>query len=260
MDNIKAIFFDIDGTLVSFKTHTIPASTIQSIHAARRKGIKIFIATGRPIPFIDNLGALEYDGIISANGAMCSTAEGNILYQSPIYRTDLEKLIQYHQENPFPIAFASDKEVFLTSHNDQTKEIFNLLKVKPTEIRTIEHCLDMPVIQIIAFFTENQEPFIMSEVLKGCTAHRWHPYFADIISKGQSKSSGIDTMLHHYGISISETMAFGDGGNDISMLKHVACGVAMGNANETVKAAARYVTTSVDDNGVANILQTFLKL
>ncbi len=260
MDNIKAIFFDIDGTLVSFKTHAIPQSAIQAVHAARKKGVKIFIATGRPLPFIDNLGSLEYDGIISVNGAMCAAADGETIYRSSVCRTDLERLIEYYRETPFPIAFASDEEVFLTDQNAQTEEIFSLLKVRPTKIAPIEHCLDMPVMQIIAFFPENRESYLMSDVLKGCSAHRWHPYFADVISKGNSKSHGIDIMLHHYGIPLSESMAFGDGGNDISMLSHVAYGVAMGNANDEVKAAARYVTASVDEDGIAATLKTFLNL
>ena len=68
-NKIKALFFDIDGTLVSFKTHSIPQSTVDAIHKVRKNGIKVFIATGRPIPFIDNINAIEYDGIVSANGA-----------------------------------------------------------------------------------------------------------------------------------------------------------------------------------------------
>ena len=52
-------------------------------------------------------------------------------------------------------------------------------------------------------------------------------------------------------------MAFGDGGNDISMLRHAGIGVAMGNANDDVKAVADYVTTSVDENGIANALKHF---
>ena len=59
------------------------------------------------------------------------------------------------------------------------------------------------------------------------------------------------------GIDISETMAFGDGGNDISMLKAAGTSVAMGNALDKVKANASYVTTSVDEDGIANALRHF---
>ncbi len=64
-------------------------------------------------------------------------------------------------------------------------------------------------------------------------------------------------MISHFGIDLSETMAFGDGGNDIGMLRHVALGVAMGNAAPEVKASADFVTTDVTDNGVENALRHF---
>jgi HAD superfamily hydrolase (TIGR01484 family) len=67
---VKAIFFDIDGTLVSFETHKIPASTQEALKALRDKGIKIFIATGRPQCLINNLSDLEFDGISQSTAAI----------------------------------------------------------------------------------------------------------------------------------------------------------------------------------------------
>lgn len=81
--------------------------------------------------------------------------------------------------------------------------------------------------------------------------------FADIIARGNSKSKGIDHVLEYYGIALKDTMAFGDGGNDIPMLGHAGIGVAMGNASDEVKAAADYVTTSVDEDGIMNALKHF---
>ena len=68
-----ALFFDIDGTLVSFRTHRIPDSTIQALTSARQAGHRIFIATGRPPLIITNLGAIEHliDGYVTINGALC---------------------------------------------------------------------------------------------------------------------------------------------------------------------------------------------
>ena len=65
---IKAVFFDIDGTLVSFKTHAIPQSTIEALAALRERGIKVFIATGRPLVAINNLGDQVFDGYVTMNG------------------------------------------------------------------------------------------------------------------------------------------------------------------------------------------------
>lgn len=64
-------------------------------------------------------------------------------------------------------------------------------------------------------------------------------------------------MAEYLGLDISETMAFGDGGNDISIIREAGIGVAMGNANEEVKAMADYVTSSVDEDGVKNALVHF---
>ena len=65
---IKAAFFDIDGTLVSFNTHIISPSTVEAIHELRQKGVKVFIATGRHPLWINNLADLEIDGYVSLNG------------------------------------------------------------------------------------------------------------------------------------------------------------------------------------------------
>lgn len=251
---VKAIFFDIDGTLVSFATHAIPQSTLDAVREVRRKGVKVFIATGRPLPFIDNLGPLEYDGIMSVNGALCQTLDGVTIHKSPVDKADLERLIALHSADPFPIACATSDSVFVTEESDKVKAVFGLLDVKATAVRPLEACLDEEVMQIIAFFPVERQAQIMDEVLTGCEAHRWHEDFTDIIAKGNSKSTGIDCILAHYGFSLSEAMAFGDGGNDIPMLSHVPYGIAMGNASDAVKASASFVTDSVDDDGVAKVL------
>ncbi|VTP96648.1 HAD hydrolase family protein [Sphingobacterium daejeonense] len=72
-----------------------------------------------------------------------------------------------------------------------------------------------------------------------------------------SKKVGIDIFCKHFGIELENTMAFGDGGNDISMLKHVHIGVAMGNANPEVKEIADYTTDDVDNNGIWNALKHY---
>jgi hypothetical protein len=86
---------------------------------------------------------------------------------------------------------------------------------------------------------------------------RWNPDFTDLIPADGGKSVGIQQLLEHFGLSQEETMAFGDGGNDIEMLQYVHLGVAMGNGTQNVKAAADYVTDSVDEDGIWNALVHF---
>jgi hydroxymethylpyrimidine pyrophosphatase-like HAD family hydrolase len=73
------------------------------------------------------------------------------------------------------------------------------------------------------------------------------------------KSTGIDAVAAYFGWDVKQTMAFGDGGNDIGMLRHVGCGIAMGNASEEVKQHARYVTDDIDRDGVAKAIERYLE-
>ena len=70
---VKYLFFDIDGTLVSFNTHKIPQSTVDALTQAKANGVKVYISTGRPMLFINNLGQIEHliDGYITTTGALC---------------------------------------------------------------------------------------------------------------------------------------------------------------------------------------------
>lgn len=255
----KAIFLDIDGTLVSFKTHAIPQSTLDAVREARRKGIKVFVATGRPKLFIDNLGALEYDGLVTTTGAHCIDGAGRSFAVRAVDRSDVERLVRHHETCPqeaFPIIFVSQDELFVTGTSPELEDLSHLLNFQIPAILPVAHALEKDILQIIAFFSPEEEPRYMQELMPGCVAMRWHPTFADIIARGVSKSYGIDRMLEHEGIPLQQAVAFGDGGNDIDMLRHVGLGVAMGNASDTVKAAADFVTRSVDDDGVSYALHT----
>ena len=104
--NIKAIFFDIDGTLVSFQTHGVPSSAAQAIETLRSRGIKVFIATGRPFYQINNLGDLRFDGYVTLNGAWCIDAQGEVIFSIPIPHEDLEAVNRRLDAGPlFPCAF-----------------------------------------------------------------------------------------------------------------------------------------------------------
>lgn len=254
MGKIKAVFFDIDGTLVSFKTHRVPQSTLDAVHRIRQKGIKVFIATGRPRPFINNLGDLEYDGIMSVNGASIVLNDGTVITHNNVDKTDVKRMVEYQDKNPIAVAYATDTEAFVTHYNERFREVFELLDLGIPRTLPAEDALKMDIMQVIAFFGEEDESNIMNNVLTNCDAMRWHPFFADCIAKGTSKATGIDDVIRHFGFDISETMAFGDGGNDKEMLRHAGWGIAMGNASDEVKACARFVTDSVDDDGIAKVL------
>lgn len=118
--NIQAVFFDIDGTLLSFKTHEVSPSTEEAIEQLQAKGIKTILSTGRSINSIDHVRYLNFDGYITFNGGYCLSKEGEILFKKAIDSSDIQSILNYAKENPLSFSFMSEKEV---SIHDVTPEI-----------------------------------------------------------------------------------------------------------------------------------------
>ena len=253
----KAIFFDIDGTLVSFKTKSVPESTKTSIHQLKEKGVKVIISTGRALNCISNLDDLEFDGYITLNGTICLDSTRKIIAQHPIPKESLGKLSLFLEEKPFPCVFVTNKEIFINCINEQIQPVYQLINLPIPPVKDIAEIMKHDIFQISAFMDSELETEFLDHVLTGCDSARWHPAFTDFNVKHISKATGMDELMTYFGIEGQSTMAFGDGGNDISMLKHATMGIAMGNAADHVKTVAGYVTDSVDDDGIVNALKYF---
>ena len=132
---IKALFLDIDGTLVSFKTHQIPVSTIEALETAKAKGIQIFISTGRPRVIINNLAALQerklIDGYITMNGAYCFV-DDTVIYKSPIPAAEVDALTSFCHERNLPCILVGEHDICVNQPGELVTEIFNRqLKTDP---------------------------------------------------------------------------------------------------------------------------------
>ncbi|MEI0531940.1 Cof-type HAD-IIB family hydrolase [Brachyspira pilosicoli] len=258
---IKAVFFDIDGTLVSFKSRKISDLSKRAIKELKKNGIKIFIASGRTLFQIDDLG--DFDGYITVNGCSCFINKNNKLRE--IYRVSLDKddlfaLIDYLDRDNFLCTVITSKSIFLNYIDDDVKKMYNDNKFPIPEAVDFRNYISKnyeEVLQLNIFVDENKEKYLISNVLKNSKSSRWNPNFADVNSKYGGKEVGVNKIIEYYGIDLSEIIAFGDGGNDIGMIKHAGIGVAMGNANESLKKIANYITDDVDNEGVYNALKHF---
>jgi len=259
MNQKYALFFDIDGTLVSFKTHEIPQSTIQALTQAKANGSRVYIATGRPPLIITNLGAIEslIDGYITTNGALCYVGDEMVACQA-IAKEDVMTCVDDCQTKGNSLIVVGREDVAVIDPKGDVDRIFRqMLAVKNLDkVAPLDEVLEQDILQLTPFFTADYEPELMARMPQ-CVSGRWHPEFTDITANGADKGKGILAMARHEGFDPSRTMAFGDGGNDMSMIIQAGIGVAMGNAIDALKQQADYVTSSVDEDGIMNALRHY---
>jgi len=255
---IKAVFFDIDGTLLSFKTHAIPQSTLNAIQKLKEKGIKIVVATGRSFNQISQLDHLHFDGYITFNGNVCLTADKEVFFRNCIPKESINELIKYQEEvKSFPCVFMTEKENTINYVDDTVRRSFKMLNLPVNEVKDMREAAKNEVIQLNVFLDPSEDTDLMQTALRDCDATRWTDLFADVNVKNTDKSTGVKKFLEHWNIDVSETISFGDGGNDVAMLKYTGLGIAMGDASDSVRAIADFTTDSVDDDGIWNALKYF---
>lgn len=253
----KAIFFDIDGTLVSFQTHRISPAVLTALDRLRKKGVKLFLATGRHRSAIGPAAdAFSFDGFITINGQYCFT-EGQVLRKSPIAPAVVAQQVELLEVTKAPCLFLSESGTLFVNP-DPRADVFpqQLAHPLPDPVPPSQ-VMDHEIFQLTAFFTREEESAAGPRFFPGLEVMRWHPAFVDVIAPGGGKDRGMDAILNHFGIALEDTMAFGDGENDLPMLRHAHIGVAMGNADRFVQSQADYVTRSVDEDGILTALEHF---
>lgn len=255
---IKAIFFDIDGTLLSHKTMKVPESTKKALRLLKEQGILTFIATGRHISEMKDLPIddLEFEGNITLNGQYCYNKEG-LIYDLPIHKQDVINIIEEIDKNPFPCIFVEKELMYINYNNEVVKLVQDAISTPLPDINDLHRGLSEKIYQVIPYdIDENKEDKIL-QLMPHSKKTRWHPLAIDVIPNNGGKQNGILKVLEHYQIDINETMSFGDGMNDLDMFSLTPISVAMGNASEEVKSHASYVTDDIDDDGLYNALKHF---
>ena len=204
------IFLDVDGTLLSFRTHEIPASALDALTRAHRRGVRLFIATGRAVGELD-----------------------------------------------FPVGVELDEGIFVNRVTPVVRELAELVAHPVPEVTDLRALFGRTTCCQICFYLDPElERRVMAQ-LPALVSSRWCPLFVDVNLRGIDKATGLREMAAHFGLEVSETMAFGDGGNDAPMLRAAGIGVAMGNGCGEALQAADYVTSSVDDDGILRALEHF---
>ena len=254
MNDKSIIFFDIDGTLLNHDKK-LPISAKESIFKLKELGHEVAIATGRaPFMFEDLRKELGINTFVSYNGQYV-VLKGEVLYTNPLKISSLEKLTEVSLQNNHPVVFMDheDMKANVPEHT-YIKESIATLKIGRFPTHDPHYYKGRELYQTLLFCPEGEEKQYEQEFYDFDFV-RWHPVSLDVVPKGGSKAKGIEKIVEKLGIPMERQYAFGDGLNDMEMLTTIKNSVAMGNAEEIVKSAAKYVTKSVEENGIFHGLQ-----
>lgn len=257
----KIAFFDIDGTLVEHKENVLimPESTKLAIKKFREKGNLAFICSGRQIRFInDKFGTDMFDGYISGNGTEIFF-KGEKVYGRNLSQDMLTSLIKSFDELGVSCNFAGGHKGY--SYKMDRRRIDRYNSQFPGEAYILEEWKleDVEASSLDIFYKDDSVLEKCREYFKDMLIFNAHgaDMSADVSLKDWGKAEAIEYITKHLEIPMENTYAFGDGHNDVEMIKKVNTGIAMGNAVEELKEVADYITSNIFDDGIYNAMKAF---
>jgi len=266
MKKVEMIVTDLDGTLLNINEE-VEKTTIEYLKKLKQEGYIIVIATGRILKSAINItqGAEFAKYIISDNGSrIYDMINKKDLFKLSIQKDTVEKICSYYDDKINIIEICND-EGYFAYFNDNGKNPYNL-----TQINNIKEFLkkssDITHLSIIPKNNEyietlkkkiekgipNVDLFVMRDSFG---EQKW----MDLHAGNMTKYDSIKKIAKLEKIENKKIIAFGDGLNDITMLKNCGVGVAMGNSLEEVKEISNYVTTSHNEEGIKYFLEKYLK-
>lgn len=258
---IKALFFDIDGTLASPREHVINPVDVESFRIMHDKRLKLFIATGRDLFIPEEARILEpvlpwLTGFVDVNGQHCALADGTEISLHPIHNDDFLPLRAACEAHHLSMLYRVGNVNHLTELTFRVERYWAHMGLPIPEIRPMDpDIIDIPKLCIHAS-PEDESRWLTPHLNHTWTA-RITEDLIDLIPNGIGKSSGLRDICAYFGISPEETMAFGDGQNDLDLMEAAGIAVAMENGAENVKALADYVTAPPEQAGITQALRHF---
>jgi Cof subfamily protein (haloacid dehalogenase superfamily) len=264
MKNIKACFFDIDGTLVR-SDHTVSQAVINAVQRLEREGVSPVIATGRSyealLPVKEKLGI--HSPVIAYNGAMIINGkDGSIMTHHTLPDETARKIIQKARNLDFHILAYREEELIYEQERPEAKEYYDRIKLASRIVNFDEMAeLNLTKCLIVADH-EKLEPvkdFILESYADKVNCFFSDPRFLEIVPCGIDKGKAVAEVMGLLGGTIDQAMAMGDGFNDLPMLQAARWGVVMENAQPELKKMfpPERIAPRCDDDGVVTYLTDF---
>ncbi|WMJ87475.1 HAD family hydrolase [Anaerocolumna sp. MB42-C2] len=257
----KIMFFDIDGTILTEDTQTIPDSTVKAIRKARENGHLAFINTGRTYFNVENkIRDIGFDGFVCGCGTYINV-DNKILEAATIEEATCRKIIDLLRKYNIDAVLEGLDDVYFDTKEIESTEMKKLkehFNKRGYGIKKNWESEGLLYDKIFAQFTENSgsEEFIrIMEKDFDCIDRG--DCLLEIVPKGYSKASGIKRVLEYYLLPLDSAYVFGDSSNDLPMFQFATNSIAMGKSDECIYNAASFITKDIHDDGIAYAMQHF---
>lgn len=245
--------FDIDMTLLDHKDMKIPDSACRALERMREH-YHIVIATGRDLDSRFSAGIkemVEPDAIVHLNGAKV-TVGGQVIFTHEMDKGLLRRLLEFGAGKPFALGMTTGTEDFYTNREQVIRQDLKRWNSSERNFKDPMELLHRPV-RTLTYIGDEAGAALVEQAFPEVKL----PMFAnkegaDVVERFMSKAVGLQKLCAYYGISMKDTVAFGDSMNDFEIVRDAGIGVAMGNGAAPLKQAADYVTTPIDEDGVWN--------
>jgi Cof subfamily protein (haloacid dehalogenase superfamily) len=265
-DLYKLVAIDIDGTLMNDRKE-ITKEVNDAIQAAKAKGVKVVICTGRPIVGVQSIIEElklndEDDYVITFNGALVqNTHTKDVESQITLAYENLKELYDLSLKLHSPLQFFDTESLYTPNREISRYTVheahINQIPIHYLPIGEVPKDMLIPKVMFI------DEPERLNTIIANIPESFWDkytfvkstPFFLEILDPRVSKGNAVKQLAEKLGITREEVICIGDGENDLSMIEYAGCGVAMANAESVVKEVAQFHTLSNNENGVAYAIE-----
>lgn len=264
MNKKKIVFLDIDGTLVNSEKKITPA-TKDALMRIQREGIKVAIASGRPykgvLPFAEELELEKYAGyILPFNGCnIINYKTKEVVYANTLSMDVVKKAYELSKE--YGTELITYKGDMILSETDDNPYLLIESRINGMDVEKVPcvyDAIEEPPVKCLMLgdgdYLGKIEAEIKEKIGENANVFRSEPFFIEIVPQGLDKAAAIAELIKKIGIEQSETVAFGDGFNDISMIEYAGLGVAMSNGCDRIKEVADRIAPDNDHDGIAEVI------
>lgn len=271
---IRMICMDLDGTALQKDRTSFSPRLMAALAAAHAQGVEIVVVTGRQfglLPAAVTCHPVWENLVVLCNGGQIRRlSTGELLEAENISAAALERLLKLADRFALPIEFSVDSKLYLTERSlhlqkDDPGLSFHrdvILANHSCVMDSLEPLCAQPVEKVnLLCIPENLRQTLVQELEKVAVSAVWSSANCmEITHPLADKGRGLEKVCTLLGIPAEYTMALGDSGNDIAMLRRAGLGVAMGNAPDFVKEAAAVVTDRFDEDGAAKAIERWVLL